>query len=65
MIDPELLGLAVTVILGTGGAARIGTKSALNGIYKRLDRHEGKLDKITDTMSEHGERIAKVEAKHE
>lgn len=73
MIDPELIALAAAVVAGTPSAAyaasRRGTKDAFNGIYKRFDRHETKLDKVVDSVadirSELGERVAKLEGKHE
>ena len=65
MIDPELAALAVSVILGSGGASHIGSRSAFNGIYKRLDRHETKIDFVAEKVSNVGERIAKLEGKNE
>ena len=65
MIDPELIALAVTVITGTGFTARAGAKSALNGIYKRLDRHEDKLDRHAENISDVAIAVAKLEAKNE
>ena len=65
MIDPELVALAGIVIAGTGGAARVGAKSALNGIYKRLDRHEDKLDKHAENINDVAIAVAKLEARNE
>jgi hypothetical protein len=53
----------VTVILGPAGGAAVGAKMAFNGIYKRLDRHEGKLDELTKGQAKHGERLSSIEAK--
>lgn len=69
MLDPELLVALAAVVTATPLssyiASRQGAKTAFNGIYDRLDRHEAKLDKVTDAVSGHGERIAKLEGKHE
>lgn len=65
MIDPELIALAAAVVAGTGGAARVGTKSVLNGIYKRLDRHEDKIDAHGEKINAIAISVAKLEAKHE
>jgi|APSaa5957512493_1039668.scaffolds.fasta_scaffold32144_3 hypothetical protein len=43
-------------------ASIAGVKVAMNGIYKRLDRHETKLDESTEKLYGFGERIARIEA---
>ena len=42
-------------------ASVAGVKVAMNGIYKRLDRHETKLDASTEKLGGFGERIARIE----
>jgi len=42
-----------------------GVKVSMNGVYKKLDNHEVKLDKITESLGEHGERLARVETQLE
>jgi hypothetical protein len=61
MIDLELWQL-ITVVFGPTGGAAIGAKIAFNGIYKRLDRHEQKLDELQIGQAKHGERLAAIEA---
>ncbi len=69
MIDPELLVALAAVVTATPLssyiASRQGAKTAFNGIYDRLDRHETKLDKLTDAVSGIGERVARLEAMDE
>ena len=68
MIDPELLTL-VAMVAGPGGAAWVAVKSSVNGL--RDDVREIKADvkcihtSVTRIEVEHGERIAKLEGKHE
>ena len=60
----ELSAWALQAIIGVAvgtGAVRMG----MNGIYKRLDRHDGKLDDIGTAVSKQGERISRLEGLHE
>jgi hypothetical protein len=61
-MDLELWQL-ITVVFGPTGGAAIGAKIAFNGIYKRLDRHERKLDELQTGQAKHGERLSSIEAK--
>lgn len=60
MSPPDILQLAA-IIFGPTGGAFVGAKVAFNGIYKRLDRHEEKLDKLTEGQSVNRERLARLE----
>jgi hypothetical protein len=64
MDEMNLLTLAA-VIFGPTGAAYVGARTAFRGIYKRLDRHERKLDELGEGQTRTRERLAAVETKLE
>jgi len=61
-MNAELVQMLVLIFGPTGGAF-VGTKMAFNGIYKRLDRHELKIDELMSGQARNRERLATVETK--
>jgi len=53
--------VVASVIFGSGGAAWTAVRVALNGTRESVTRIESKVDKVVDKVSDHGERLARLE----
>ncbi len=60
-MNPDLFINGAMIFATVWGAGKI----AMNGISKSQGRIETKVDKIAIVQSEHGERLARLESKHE
>ena len=70
-MDADLIQL-FALMVGPTGAAWVGVKGSMNGMKARqvtqgatLDKQDKTLDKIVETQAEHGERLMRLEIKHE
>ena len=65
-MEPETLGLAaVGLLFGSGGAAWVGTRIALNGLSKRMDNADRRSGRVEDKLDGVLERVTRVETRIE
>ena len=63
-MPPELVILSsVGILFGSGGAAWVGTRVALNGLSKRVDAVAERQVRMEDKQDTMAERLVRVETK--
>ncbi len=64
-MSTELVVTLIVAALAPGGCAWVGVKVGLNGIRKDIDRMETSLERLIVSDRAQGERLARIETRHE